>query len=158
MPGPAPKPDAIRRNAPTIEWTDLPRSGNSDPVPTVPWGWEFGEYGLTYWFRAWKSPESTQWGEPEKELVARLCQLHELWNRSIQHAGKTFENEYNGRITVLEPDTKLLPEMRQLEAALGRTAKARKELRWRIAESDHEVEDRPAPVSEEGRRRLKVVG
>lgn len=151
------KPDdkRVRRAAPEIAWTDLPKSGNDAPVPSLPWGWDMGEYGVAYWHRAWRSPESTQWSDSDQELVARLCQLHDLWMRSIEHGGKTFENEWNGKVTVLDVNMKVLPEMRHLETALGRTAKARKELRWRIVDAEPEQSGGAEPVKP---RRLKIVG
>lgn len=142
----------IRRVKPEIVWTDLPADGNPAPVPTVPWGFDFGNHGLAYWYRAWASPASTQWGEDEAEMVARRCVLEDLFMDSLDRAGQLIET-LPGKFIELKANEKVLPEMRYLEVALGRTAKARKELRWRIVDDVGEVvEARPNKA-----QRLRVV-
>lgn len=54
-------------------------------------------------------------------------------------------------------DPKYLAEMRHLEAALGLTAKARKEMRWRIVDGDAVVEQNGKAATDElAERRLRV--
>ena len=115
MPGPVPKPDGqrARRNVSELAWTDLPAVGRSGPVPKPPAGSGWSARGKAWWKDAWGTPSATQWGDRGDYWSAvRRAELEDAW-------GST-------------KDPKYLPEMRHLEAALGLTAKARKELRWRI--------------------------
>lgn len=130
------KPDGqrVRRASPEIAWTDLPAGGRVGPPPSVPFGFELGQMGCLLWVRAWQSPEATQWGNAEAELLAARCQLEDQWHETR--------------------DVKLRTEMRHIDVALGRTAKARKELRWRVVAEQVDESAGVAPRA----RRLKVVG
>jgi hypothetical protein len=61
MPGPLPKTNARRRNAPTIPTTDLPAAGWKGPMPAVPAGYELGESGSAWWAWAWRTPQAAAW-------------------------------------------------------------------------------------------------
>lgn len=133
--GSLPKADPVRRNKrPDDFWTDLPAS-NPEPAPKPPVGASFDAHAKRVWSEYWSTPMSTQWGEPEARQAVRLCQLEQRWNAS--------------------GDLRLLPEMRQLENALGLTPKARRDLRWRIIADGSVVEENGVKLAEP--RRLRVV-
>ena len=135
MPGPTPQPNRQARPGRDLAWTDLPRAGRSD-VPKLPSGHGLRAAGRRRWDGSWSTPSATQWDEVETgPQVLRLCQLEDVWQR--------------------DRDLKVLPEMRQLETALGLTPKARKELRWRIVEDGAVVEENGERLAEP--RRLRVV-
>ena len=59
--GPAPKPNARRRNAPTIPTTELPAAGVKGRAPKPPKGYEFGPAGKAWWGWAWRQPQAAAW-------------------------------------------------------------------------------------------------
>jgi hypothetical protein len=136
MPGGAPpKPDPLRRNKrPDDYWVDLPPA-NPAPAPKPPTGSAFNAHGKRLWLMYWGTPMSTQWRDAETVQLVRLIQLDQRWSS--------------------DRDVRVLPEMRQLETALGLTPKARKELRWRIVEDGAVVEENGQALAEP--RRLRVV-
>lgn len=134
MPGPAPKPNAVRRNKPEVPWVDLPADWAGKP-PALPRAAGLKAHGKDRWRRIWSTPMASQWGEAEAGLAVRLCQLQDDWS--------------------LSRDVKVLAEMRHLETSLGLTPKARKELRWRIVDAGAVVEMNGVSVPAD--RRLRVV-
>lgn len=130
-----PKADPLRRNKrPDDFWTDLPES-NDRATPKAPVGAGFDAAGKRLWAMYWSTPMSTQWQRAETQQVLRLCQLGQRWNSS--------------------GDLRLLPELRQLETALGLTPKSRRDLRWRLTAAGCVVEENGEPLPEP--RRLRVV-
>ncbi len=129
------KPDheRVRRASPELPWVDLPAEGRATWPECPGHLWEPGE---AWWNRNWSTPAATQWGSEEHDLAVRRGELQDLWDR--------------------ERDTKVLAEMRHLEAALGLTAKARKELRWRIVEAGEVIEMNGQKLS--NKKRFKIVG
>jgi len=118
------KPDGqrIRRNQPEIAWTDLPSAGRPGPAPKIPAGAGWSARAKLWWKDAWGTPSATQWNDRGDYWSAvRRAELEDAW-------GST-------------KDPKYLAEMRHLETALGLTAKARKELRWRIVDGETVVEE-----------------
>lgn len=160
MPGPLPSNSPKRKTRPTdVPWIDLPRSGNPNPIPVVPRGLDLGNHGLYRWYRLWRTPESTQWGDADRDLVMRLCQLEDAWQRSVETHGEVVHppKGKSGRSYQRQLDLRIAPEMRQLEEKLGLTAKAKKELRWRIVD-DSPVEPTKIEDAPSARRRgLRVV-
>lgn len=170
MPGPAPssKPDRKKRPG-DIPWTELPPEGRAGPPPAAPYGFELEHAGATKWIRLWQTPEASQWGAAEKEMVARLCQLHDEWVHLrepvydhdmwdvLEQMGfspatcKMVMRKLNANQAKLPT---LAAEMRMIEERLGLTAKARKELRWRIS---GEVVETPKRKPGRDRGHLKPV-
>ena len=132
------KPDGqrVRRGEPDIPWTDIepgPRKGRAPKPP----GWAgLGVAGRAWWAWAWKLPVAKVWGEEDHPTAARRAELEDAWQSSR--------------------DSRVLAEMRHCETALGMTAKARKDLRWRFVDGAGVVErDRPEPLDDLASRRFK---
>lgn len=136
MPGPPPKENPIRRNAREVPWTDLPKAGRKGRAPALPKQITLRSAGKAWWSAAWKTPESTQWGDSELQLAARRAELEDVW----QERG----------------DLKVLPEMRHLETMLCMTPKARKEARWRIVDGDEPAE-KAKPKKKAAKPKLRLV-
>lgn len=152
MPGPLPSDSPKRKTRPNdIPWIELPPNGRSGPPPSVPHGFSLEGPGSTKWIRLWQTPEASQWGAAEREMVARLCQLHDEWchlkSPVYDHAMYDVLEQMGFSATTckqvmrkLNANQAKLPtlaaEMRMIEERLGLTAKARKELRWRITEAE----------------------
>ena len=138
MPGPAPRADRQTRPSRDLPWVDLPGDGRQGKPPKLPTGNGLQAAGKRMWTSIWSTPAATQWGESEIPQAVRRCQLEEVW--------------------LTTKDTKVLPEIRHLEAALGLTPKSRKELRWRIVEAGEVVEENGRKLSADQRRkRMHVV-
>ena len=138
MPGPAPSANRQPRPGRDLPWIDLPKAGRKGRPPAVPAHVQIRKAGRAWWNMAWKTPESTQWGESDRLSAARRAELEDMW----QETG----------------DPKLLTEIRHLDTALGLTAKAKKELRWRIVD-DAATGGQTAPPEKKKRSRgnLRVV-
>lgn len=134
------KPDhqRIRRAEPEIPWTDLPASGRPGRAPALPKWATLDATGKAWWAWAWKLPESTQWHDAQLPQVIRRANLEGLWQST--------------------EDVRLLAEIRQLEAILGMTPKARRELRWRIVDGETVVEENGRPVVDDlAERRARIA-
>lgn len=136
------KDNPVRRNQPgeRLPWVDLPVTGREGPAPKVPTGSGLRTAGKRLWKSIWATPSATQWGEAEMPQAVLLCQLQDEWEQ--------------------KRDQRLLTEMRHLRTALGLTAKARNELRWRIVDGDRLLEQNGEPLvpAAELRKKLRVVG
>lgn len=135
------KDNPVRRNNPSerLPWVDLPAAGRPGDAPKLPTGAGLRAAGKRLWKSVWSTPSATQWGEAEVPQAVLLCQLEDLWHQNR--------------------DQRLLTEMRHLRTALGLTAKARNELRWRIVDGDEVVEQNGKSLRDPkaGKGRLKVV-
>lgn len=112
MPGPAPSPNARRRNA-RPEWRVLPAEGREGDPPD----WPIGK-GTTaeraLWAELWSSPQAIAWADLGwVRVVARYCRLLVKAERGGAAAS-------------------LLSEVRQLEDRLGLTPMAMKRLQWEV--------------------------
>lgn len=140
-PGPPPKPDARRRNAPTIATTALPPEGRQGPAPDCPY--ELGKKGREWWEWAWHTPQAAAWDPGALYVVARRAQLEDS--------------------TAIPAPT---AQMLQLDDRLGLTPKAMVAMRWRIGgktqaevaaeAAGEEAPVVPANVSSIADRRLKA--
>lgn len=137
MPGPAPKPDPVRRHRREVEWSDLPADGNPAPTPDPPVDLAGG--GLVWWEWAWGTPASTQWTDDDMFAVVHRAQLEELWQAE--------------KLAVTA-----LSELRLLDQGLGLNPKGRKELRWRTVATDGEITEQAGLTDEvqDQRKKRKV--
>jgi hypothetical protein len=126
MPGPAPNPNARRRNT-RLEWRRLPASGREGDPPEWPLS-KPTKAEVELWRQLWASPQAVAWEAfGWVRAVARYCRA-------------TIQAEKRGAVAFL------LSEVRQMEDRLGLNPKALKHLQWVIAadvedEQPHGVSD-----------------
>lgn len=139
MATPHPRPEGQRQARPgrDIPWTDIEDAPRPGKAPAVPKWASLSSSARAWWAWAWKLPVARMWGDHELPMVVRRAQLEAVWQETR--------------------DEKLLTEIRHLEAALGLTAKARKELRWRLVKPEAAGGSRSGSASGRGRGRLRVV-
>jgi hypothetical protein len=95
----------------------LPHDGRTGPTPTWPLG-DIDDAEGQMWERVWRLPQAIEWERMRcEDLVA-------LYVRAFVRASAVV-------------DTKLLAEVRQLDAKIGLSPKAMRDLRWET--------DEPAP-------------
>lgn len=141
MPGPAPNPNARRRNA-RVGVVQLPAAGRPGeppkwPLPPPALG-DVTDYvaerELALWAEVWSTPQAVAWERLGWTVtVARYCRYQVL----------------------AEADPKVGAEVRQLEDRLGLTPKSMRSLMWEVAAD--EVGERREASTPKTRRRLKVV-
>lgn len=154
MPGPLPKEQRRRRNAPAIPTTSLPAGGRTDPAPDIPVGVELGVTGLAWWEWAWRTPQAAGWASGHEAAVARRASLEddlaalrdvegldlldivdEKWP-AIRSAVQCVAALATGKLAILR-------EMDALDDRLGLTPKSMAALRWSI-KADEPAADAPA--------------
>jgi hypothetical protein len=121
VPGPPPKPGAIRRNKPTLgEWIELPPEGRKGPPPPLPSWRNWHVATREAWAGWWSTPQATQWDPSGRSLWRWLLLFDRL---------------------MTEPDAPVTihTQLAALEDRHGFTRKAMVQLRWRLRE------DEPAP-------------
>lgn len=143
--GPAPDPNALRRERDAGEWTTLPAEGREGATPDWPLT-EPTEREAGLWERLWRMPQALMWERYGQEIEVAL------YVRRLSEA------------EVLESKVNLSTLVRQMADSLGLTTPGLRANRWKIARD--EVADRrevrePAPSGPKGRRgardRFKVV-
>lgn len=140
MPGPAPKHPSQRlghRAGGGEQWRQLPRSGRGEPAPAWPLELVPDDAEARRWDRLWSMPQAVVWAEQRAECLVARYVLHLI------------------AVETRDPSTRLLAEVRQMEAQLllapGSLAKARMEIAAdEVAERRN---DRPAVSDEVARRR-----
>lgn len=140
MPGPAPKPAPVRRNA-RVGPLVLPAEGRKGDPPAWPLPGRQLKSEKELWVTLWATPQSCvweKWGPGTIRVVARYARyviMGELGN------------------------DKAAAEARQLEDKLGLTPKSARALLWTIAEDEvaEKRDDKPAAVADI-RSRIKAVG
>lgn len=167
MPGPLPKPNARRRNAPTIPTTDLPAGGRKGPVPAVPDGYDLGERGSAWWEWAWRTPQAAAWSAGDLYVIARRAALEDAMG-ALREAdlgvdladlldAETYADVKRlfGWVAALASgELQISKEARELDDRLGLTPKGLAALRWKIVA---EVDATPARTSGVPRERLRAV-
>lgn len=135
MPGPAPDPNALRRDRPSDKdgWTSLPSEGRRKPAPAWPLANLMADDDLDpagreleIWARVWKSAQAVAWELNGSELEVALYVRH-----LVQAEGG---------------DMKAAAEMRQWSDRLGLNPAAMLRLRWKIA-ADEVAAKRAAPTT-----------
>lgn len=114
MPGPAPSPHALRRNA-RPDWRKLPASGRVGMTPA--WPMDDDLEPPVIWSELWHTPQAVAWDELGwTRVVARYaCLLG------------TVEHPADGKVNAA-----LLAEVRQMEDRLGLSPMAMRRLQWEI--------------------------
>jgi hypothetical protein len=138
--GPAPDPNALRRERDAGEWTILPAEGRSAAAPEWPLT-EQSVREVELWERLWKMPQALMWERFGQELEVAL---------------------YVRRLTeaeLMDSRVNLSTLVRQMGDSLGLTTPGMRANRWRIAA---EEPARPVAASRprarsSSRSRLKVV-
>ncbi len=138
--GPAPDPNALRRERDQKEWIDLPAAGRGTPAPE----WPLPEITLgeaDMWEREWKRPQAVEWERNGQELEVAL---------------------YIRAITVAEAPKATAADRNVVQRKmndLGLTVPGLRANRWRIV--DVMTVKPPVPSRTKSRRsareRLKVV-
>lgn len=120
--GPAPKPNAVRRNAPSFEWVQLPAEGRQDPAPELPDWRDWTEATSEWWVDLWSTPQACAWDQSGRSLWVLAVLFDELMLGERAPAA-------------------IAAEMRQHEDRHGLSPKAMLALRWKIV-ADEVAEQR----------------
>lgn len=162
--GPAPSPNARRRNQPTIATTVL--RGRKGKAPACPY--VLGDAGASWWKWAWGLPQASEWNQGALYFVARRAQLEdELAVRefgedqvALEHLLMGAEDENAVKMVQFALDmlkksasgqVSLMKEMRELDNRLGLNPKAMLDLRWSLPDKtgvDDDAEVVAAPVTQ----------
>lgn len=137
--GPAPDPNALRRERDAGEWTILPAEGRSEAAPEWPLT-EQSPREAELWERLWKMPQAL------------------MWERFGQHLEVAL---YVRRLTeaeLMDSRVNLSTLVRQMGDSLGLTTPGMRANRWRIAaEEPARPAARKPAARPSARSRLKVV-
>lgn len=128
MPGPAPDPDALRRDRNTDEgWHVLPVTGRPGPAPDWPLTPASNRENW-HWLRLWKTPQATRW-----EVLGQHVQVAMYVRRLV---------------AAEEPDATaaLGNHVLRLEEGLGLSIPGMRRNRWQIGSQ----ESAPAATGTEG--------
>jgi hypothetical protein len=166
--GPLPKPDARRRNEPTIPGTVLPAAGRRGAAPECPCA--LGDAGSRWWAWAWATPQATKWDAGSLYFVTRRALLEDhaaaldfaddaldvrdLFAEGDDEARRRVEWALGLLKRSATGEIALMKEMRELDNRLGLNPKAMADLRWSI-----EVGESAAPARRKAAevRRLRAV-
>jgi len=131
MPGPAPKPNPVRRNA-RAGTMKLPAEGRQGDPPPWPLAGRTTAAERQAWAELWATPQAVAWEQMGwTRTVGRYCRL--MVAAEKPHAGRAE-----------------LAEARQLEDKLGLTPKAMRMLLWEIV-ADEVGQQRDTSTSARGR-------
>lgn len=137
--GPAPDPNALRRERDAGEWTELPAEGRLTDPPEWPLsGQSLREREL--WNRLWRMPQALMWERYGQEIEVAL------YVRQVE------------RFELPKSSVILGTLVRQMADSLGLTTPGIRANRWKIMRDD--AAPRTAPVAaprSSSRGRLKVV-
>lgn len=135
MPGPAPNPNARRRNA-RPNYTQLPAGGYAGDVPD----WPLPRPTMSEkraWAALWRTPQAAAWAQMElARPVARYV-------RALVVAEERGATAF------------MLSEVRQLEATLGLTPMSMLRLRWEVVTD--ELAEQRTPERAKPATRLRAV-
>lgn len=135
MPGPAPNPNARRRNA-RPNYTQLPAGGYRGDTPKWPLP-EPTEREMQAWDELWRTPQAAAWAQ--MELARPVARYVRALAVAEEHGATAF----------------MLSEVRQLEATLGLTPMAMLRLRWEVVTD--ELAEQRTPAAKKGSQRLRAV-
>lgn len=149
-PGPLPKPDARRRNAPTIPTTELPAGGRTGRIPVIPKHLRLGKAGKAWWSWAWRTPQAAAWeGGGFEGALGLRAQLED----DLEALERPERPDIDELLTAATADTRkelaelirrlaalatgrlgILREMHSLDTDLGLNPKGMAQLRWKVVE------------------------
>lgn len=139
--GPAPDPNAIRRERDAGEWTELPADGRNDDPPDWPLA-AMSSRELQLWVRLWRMPQALMWERYGQELEVAL------YVRQLERFEKPRSPIILGTL------------VRQMADSLGLTTPGLRANRWKIMRPN----DADAPIPgglgaprRSSRDRLKVL-
>jgi len=171
MPGPLPKPDRRRRNAPTIPTTALPAAGFAGPYPKPPSWATLGAAGKLWWHWAWRTPQAAAWSAGDLDTLAHraamvddLAAIEQVDTLDVAALLSIDESERTSQLDWLirrlyalaSGKLALLREAREIDDRLGLTPKGRLALRMSIV-ADAEPTKKPVPSRSTARGRLRAV-
>lgn len=129
MPGPAPKPadERARRNKAPVAMR-LPAAGRAGEAPGWPVGYNPSTRADSVWAELWSTPQAVAWEQSGwTRVVARYVYLLESSERDLDDI-----EDPKVYAAMLSAQTKLMPELRQLEDRLGLNPLALLRLQWVI--------------------------
>lgn len=129
MPGPAPKPadERARRNKAPVAMR-LPAAGREGEPPGWPIGFNPTARADNVWAELWKTPQAVAWERLGwTRVVARYVYLLESSERDLDEI-----EDPKVYAALLAAQTRLLPELRQIEDRLGLNPLALLRLQWVI--------------------------
>ena len=139
--GPAPDPNALRRDRDAGEWTVLPADGRKGATPA----WPLSEQSVReaeLWSDLWAKPQAIMWERFGQDLEVAL------------YVRRFTEAE------LMDSRVNLSTLVRQMADSLGLTTPGMRANRWRIT-AEEPVPAKPAgrgrPAVKSSRSRLKVV-
>lgn len=137
--GPAPDPNALRRDRDEGEWTVLPASGRPDPAPSWPLPTS-SDRELELWTDLWSRPQAIVWERQMQVLEVAL------------YVRRLAEAEVPGS------SVSLSTLVRQMADSLGLTTPGIRSNKWRIERTNEQpAEGEAAAVRSSVRDRLTVV-
>lgn len=139
--GPAPDPDALRRERDAGEWSILPAEGRQGATPAWPLT-DQTDREDALWERLWQKPQALMWERYGQEIEVAL------YIRRLAEAEKGDAGVNLGTL------------VRQMSDSLGLTTPGMRANRWRIdrAEASEEQPTGPVkPASNSARARLRAV-
>jgi hypothetical protein len=137
--GPAPDPNALRRDRDGAEWVDLPASGREGAVPVWPLAGKQTARERELWAQLWCKPQAVMWELRGQELEVAL------YVRRFREAEKPGAPVALSTLIV-----------RQMEV-LGLSSMGLRANKWRIGDAQGAVRRRARGVGPSSRERFKVV-
>lgn len=149
--GPPPNPNARRRNA-RVGVVLLPAKGREGEPPAWPVGFNPSRRMDAIWADLWSTPQAVAWERlAYTRVVARYVDCLVQLERDLDEI-----DDPKVYVAMLAAQTRLLPEVRQLEDRLGLNPKAMRSLMWEVA-ADEVGERREERTKQRPRRRLTAV-
>ena len=137
--GPAPDPNALRRDRDSAEWVDLPAEGRKGKTPRFPLTKPTSRE-KTLWTREWKRPQAIMWERNGQELEVAL------YVRAVADAEKAGASANTRNL------------VKQLGEALGTSLPGLRINRWRIVHEKPVETDKPSRrSSSSAKSRFRVI-
>lgn len=136
--GPAPDPNALRRDRDGASWITLPAEGRTDDPPEWPLT-EASDRELELWAREWRRPQAVMWERNGQEAEVALY-VRSLREAETPEAAVTLRNL-----------------VRQLQEALGISLPGMARNHWRIGAAEEQKQTRQRASAPSARDRFRVV-
>ena len=135
--GPAPDPNALRRERDDGEWVSLPAEGRTDPPPAWPLE-DPSAREVALWRELWSMPQALMW-ERQRQFLEVALYVRRLAEAEQRNSS-----------------TSLSTLVRQMSDSLGLTTPGMRSNRWRVV-ADEVAGRREPRVSQSARDRFRVV-